>query len=116
MKLIPRVRKLTPATASTSAEKSTNAPKGPTYWIPLIRARAIENQVYFIAPAPTGDKYAGEVSWGETVIVDPWGTVLAKAPDDDEAVIYADIETERQQKIRKMIPVLRNARLWQKNH
>ena len=55
-------------------------PTGEAHWLTLLRARAIENQCYMIAAAQVGQHNEKRSSWGETVIIDPWGRVVAKAP------------------------------------
>lgn len=86
---------------------------GKDHWLPLIKARAIENQTYMIAPAQIGEKSQGEVSHGETVIVDPWGMVMAIADDLDETIIYAELDMEILLSLRRRIPVLKSATHWQ---
>jgi len=82
---------------------------GKDHWEPLIRARAIENQVYIIAPAQTGSHPPGEKCYGKSMIVDPWGIVLAKA-SDKEMVIYSEIDLLYQNKVRKELPSLSHIR------
>jgi len=55
---------------------------GKDHWETLVKARAIENQFYLIAPDQTGKDPEGKRYWGKSMIVDPWGTVLAKAPEN----------------------------------
>jgi predicted amidohydrolase len=83
---------------------------GKDHWLPLLRARAIENQVYIIAPNQHGEKYGGRASYGKSAIIDPWGNVLAIAPDR-EAVVTAEIDFEYQDKVRAALPCLSHARL-----
>jgi len=86
---------------------------GKDHWLPLIKARAIENQTYMIAPAQIGEKSHGEVSHGKTVIVDPWGMEMAMADDLDETIIYAELDMEILTSLRRRIPVLQSATHWQ---
>ena len=83
---------------------------GKDHWLPLLRARAIENQVYIIAPNQHGEKYGGRASYGKSAIIDPWGGVLALAPDR-EAVITAEIDFAYQDQVRAALPCLSHARL-----
>ena len=76
----------------------------------LLRARAIENQVYVIAPNQTGTSPQGFPDYGNSMIVDPWGTVVARA-SDGEAVITAEIDAERLARVRREMPCFRHARL-----
>jgi deaminated glutathione amidase len=79
------------------------AATGKDHWEPLIRARAIENQVYVIAPNQRGSSNE-KLHWhGRSMIVDPWGVVLAQAPDRD-VVITAEIDLDAQQAIRAKLP------------
>lgn len=82
---------------------------GKDHWMPLIRARAIENQVYIVAPAQFGTHESGRVTYGHSVIVDPWGTVLAQAPQK-ESVLWADADFGYQEEIRSKVPVAKHAR------
>jgi deaminated glutathione amidase len=75
------------------------------HWEPLLRARAIENQCFVVAPNQIGQHPGGNRSGGRSLIVDPWGTVLACAPDR-EAAIVADIDLDRGRAIRQRIPTL----------
>jgi predicted amidohydrolase len=80
---------------------------GKDHWEVLIRARAIENGLYMIAPAQIGMHPPGNWSYGRTMIVDPWGTVLATAPDEP-TVITADLDRGRVQTVRRQVPSLAN--------
>ncbi len=79
------------------------AATGRDHWEPLLRARAIENQVYVIAPNQRGSSNE-KLHWhGRSMIVDPWGVVLAQAPDRD-CVITADLDLDAQASIRAKLP------------
>ncbi len=80
---------------------------GKDHWEILIRARAIENGVYMVAPAQVGEHPPGNWSYGRSLIVDPWGTVLATAPDT-ETVITADLDSAYLRKVRRQVPSLAN--------
>jgi predicted amidohydrolase len=79
------------------------------HWEPLLRARAIENQCFVVAPNQIGEHPGGNRSGGRSLIVDPWGTVLACAPDR-EAAIVADIDLARLGAIRERLPTLARRR------
>jgi predicted amidohydrolase len=79
------------------------------HWEPLIRARAIENQAFVIAANQIGKHPPTHRSGGRSMIVDPWGIVLAAAPDT-ETVISADLDLEAQAAIRRRLPSLQNRR------
>ncbi len=81
---------------------------GEAHWEVLLRARAIENQVFVIAPGqgnrpgPEGDSY------GNSMIVDPWGEVLARAPMEGDCFIAIDLDLARQDELREKLPSLAN--------
>jgi deaminated glutathione amidase len=79
------------------------------HWEPLLRARAIENQAFVIAANQVGEHAKGFRSGGRSMIVDPWGVVLATAPDG-ETFITAELDLERQTEIRRTLPSLANRR------
>ncbi len=81
---------------------------GRDHWEVLLRARAIENAAYVIAPAQIGG-LPGKLAFGRSMIVDPWGTVLAQAPDAI-GIIRADLDLDRVAALRRQIPVLANRR------
>jgi predicted amidohydrolase len=81
---------------------------GRDHWEVLLRARAIENQAYVIAPGQIGTKPAFQ-SYGRTMIVDPWGTVMAAASDVETTVI-AEIDLSYLHEMRQQLPSLENRR------
>jgi predicted amidohydrolase len=83
---------------------------GKDHWQALLRARAIENQVYVLAAAQYGRANEKRVCWGHSLIADPWGTVIAEAPDR-ECAIVAELDDAYQDKIRRELPVLSHRRL-----
>jgi len=80
---------------------------GKDHWEVLIRARAIENGVFMLAPGQVGQHPPGLWSYGRSLVVDPWGTVLATAPDA-ETVIVADLDRSLLRKVRRQVPSLAN--------
>lgn len=80
---------------------------GKDHWEPLLRARAIENAVYMIAPGQVGQHPPGLWCYGRSMIVDPWGLVVAQA-SDSPTVIAATIDFANQRRIREQIPALSN--------
>lgn len=80
---------------------------GKDHWEVLIRARAIENTLYICSPSHFGSWGDGKWSYGRSMIVNPWGTVLATAPDE-ETVIHATIDKATIAKIRRQVPSLAN--------
>jgi predicted amidohydrolase len=79
------------------------------HWEVLLRARAIEDQAFVIAANQVGEHAQGYRSGGRSMIVDPWGVVLAQAPDS-ETYITAELDLERQAEIRRTLPSLANRR------
>jgi predicted amidohydrolase len=79
------------------------------HWETLLRARAIENQAFVIAANQIGEHPGGNRSGGRSMIVDPWGVVLAQAPDG-EGHIVAELDLERLEQIRAQLPALANRR------
>jgi deaminated glutathione amidase len=79
------------------------------HWEVLLRARAIEDQCFVIAANQVGEHAPGLRSGGRSMIVDPWGVVLAQAPDT-EGVVLADLDLDRQAEIRRTLPSLANRR------
>lgn len=83
---------------------------GRDHWEVLLRARAIENQCYVVAAGQIGDHDPGRTCFGRSMIVDPWGTVVAQVPDEI-GITIADIDTGRIANIREQVPSLANRRL-----
>jgi predicted amidohydrolase len=83
---------------------------GKAHWEVLLRARAIENLAYVLAPAQVGHHGGGRASHGQAMIVDPWGTILAQVPDG-EGVAVAELDFERLARLRRELPALGHARL-----
>ena len=82
-------------------------PTGKDHWHVLLRARAIENQLYVAAAAQTGETLPGKPAYGRSLIADPWGVVLAQAPDE-ETVISAELDRTHLDRIRAKLPSLAN--------
>ena len=80
---------------------------GKDHWEPLLRARAIENQCFVVAANQWGLYADGKAAYGRSMIVDPWGVVLAQAPDSD-GVVSAELDRERIADVRRRIPALAN--------
>jgi predicted amidohydrolase len=81
---------------------------GRDHWETLLRARAIENGAYVLAPSQVFGP-PGQPAFGRSMIIDPWGTVVAQAPDA-VGIIHATIDTDRVAAVRRQIPVLANRR------
>jgi deaminated glutathione amidase len=80
---------------------------GKDHWELLLRARAVENQCYIVAPNQWGTHRDGKASYGRSTIVDPWGVVLAQAPDED-GIIVAELDRTRVDEVRRALPSLAN--------
>lgn len=83
---------------------------GEAHWEVLMRARAIENGAFVIAAAQGGKHEDGRETFGHSIIVDPWGKVLAIAGGDGEEIIYAEIDVAASLAARSKVPNLENAR------
>lgn len=104
-------RRLTLAGAEILTVPSAFIPHtGKDHWEVLLRARAIENQAYVVAPAQYGRHSPKRQSYGRSMIVDPWGLILAQAPDG-VGVITAEVDLERLRTVRRNLPCLKHIRL-----
>ena len=83
---------------------------GAAHWQPLLRARAIENQCYMMAAAQWGKHADGRQTWGHSLVVDPWGEVVAEL-SEGEGFITADLSMQKLQQIRAAMPVLEHKKL-----
>jgi predicted amidohydrolase len=81
---------------------------GQAHWEVLLRARAIENQAFVVAPGQGNLSRTDGDSYGNSMIVDPWGEVLARAPMEGEHVVAAELDLGRQDEIREKLPSLAN--------
>ncbi len=105
-----RILTLLGATLMTVPAAFTAA-TGPAHWELLLRARAVENQVFVIGAGQVGDLPPGmPACHGHSMIVDPWGTVLAERDDPTSGVVAADLDFGAQLRIRSELPVLANRR------
>ncbi|MFV2013353.1 MULTISPECIES: carbon-nitrogen hydrolase family protein [unclassified Micromonospora] len=83
---------------------------GRDHWEVLLRARAIENQCYVLAAGQIGEHEPSRTCFGRSMVVDPWGVVVAQAPDVP-GVVFADLDPGRLESIRRELPSLANRRL-----
>ena len=83
---------------------------GREHWELLLRARAVENQCYVIAAAQGGTHENGRRTWGHSMLVGPWGEVLAVRPEG-EGVVLADLDLKRLLEVRQQLPALEHRRL-----
>jgi deaminated glutathione amidase len=81
---------------------------GAAHWEVLLRARAIENQMFVVALAQAGEYPPGMPAYGNALIADPWGEVLARAPGQGETFVAADLDFDRLDEVRERLPSLAN--------
>ncbi|MBI3316540.1 MAG: carbon-nitrogen hydrolase family protein [Candidatus Omnitrophica bacterium] len=85
---------------------------GKAHWEILLRARAIENQVFIVAPAQYGcHPSSGIRSYGNSLVIDPWGKVLAQGSQDKDELLTLDLDIQYLMKIRKALPCLEHRKL-----
>ena len=87
---------------------------GDAHWHVLLRARAIENQCYVVAPAQWGtygDPAHGRRSFGHALMAGPWGDVVAEAPGEGDVAIVADLDMAELRRVRQVLPALQHRRL-----
>ena len=83
---------------------------GVSHWELLLRAHAVENTCFVIAPAQGGQHFDGRHSYGHAMIVDPWGDILAET-SDERGVAIAEIDLQRVDQVRAQIPSLKHRKL-----
>ncbi|TFZ01998.1 carbon-nitrogen hydrolase family protein [Ramlibacter humi] len=79
---------------------------GQAHWEPLLRARAIENLAWVLAPAQGGVHETGRRTWGHSLVVDPWGVVVSQRAEQGEGVVAADLDPAAQAQWRRQLPAL----------
>jgi predicted amidohydrolase len=87
---------------------------GRAHWEPLLRARAIEEQCYVLAAAqwgPWGPPESGRRTYGHAMVLDPWGTIVAEAPEEGDDVVFADLDPAEVRRVRATLPALGHRRL-----
>ncbi len=82
---------------------------GRAHWHTLVRARAIETGSYMIAPCQSG-KHGERYTYGHSLIVDPWGEILAEGSEESEEVVIAEVDLERIDQVRRRLPALTHDR------
>ncbi|MBN8551486.1 MAG: carbon-nitrogen hydrolase family protein [Caulobacterales bacterium] len=85
-------------------------PTGEAHWETLLRARAIETGCFVLAPAQGGSHEDGRTTWGRSMVVDPWGAVVAAFDHDQPGVLFADLDLTAVTRARTAIPSLRHDR------
>ncbi|WP_119155211.1 carbon-nitrogen hydrolase family protein [Caldimonas tepidiphila] len=84
---------------------------GQAHWELLLRARAVENQCYVLAPAQGGVHDSGRRTWGHSLVAGPWGELLAQREADGEGVVMAELDPARLAEVRRQLPALEHRRL-----
>ncbi len=93
-----------------SVPSAFTVPTGQAHWEILLRARAIENQCYVLAPAQTGQHNAKRQTYGHSVIIDPWGKIIAQR-EAGEGVIVAEVDLNYLKEVRRKIPALQHRKI-----
>ncbi len=99
-----------PPCALLSVPSAFTSTTGRAHWELLLRARAVENQAYVLAAAQGGRHENGRSTWGHSMIVDPWGEVLAMR-EAGEGVVLAELDPERLAAVRRQLPALEHRRI-----
>lgn len=86
-----------------------NTITGPAHWELLLRARAVDNQVFTVGAAPARNRHRHYETYGHSAVVDPWGKVIARA-GDGETILYADLRPEEIHDTRQRLPLLQHRR------
>ena len=87
-----------------------NMTSGPNWWEIMFRVRAADNQVYMVGCSPARDEKASYVAWGHSIVVDPFGMVLAEL-DEKESILYQQIDLAEVEKFRQLYKILKSRRL-----
>lgn len=93
------------------------AATGEAHWDLLMRSRAVDNQCFVIAASPARNPESSYQAWGHSMVVDPWGKIIAEAGEEDD-IIYAVLDFEQLEQIRQQLPLLQHRRhdLYQLNY
>lgn len=86
-------------------------PTGAAHWEALLRARAIENGAYVVAPATGGLHDGTRKTYGRSMVIDPWGDIIAALNDDEPAILYAELHQQKIEAARAAIPAWKQTRM-----
>lgn len=86
-----------------------NMTTGPAHWELLFRQRAVDNQLFTVGVSPARNESAAYVAYGNSIAVDPWGTILCRA-GGEETTLYADLDFSRLEAVRQQLPILKARR------
>lgn len=87
------------------APAAFNMTTGPAHWELLLRQRAVDNQCFTVGVSPARNEHASYVAYGNSLVSDPWGTVLCRA-EADPAILYAQLDFSRLESVRRQLPIL----------
>ena len=86
-----------------------NMTTGPAHWELSFRTRALDNQIYMIGCAPMRDESAGYISWGHSIVTDPWGRVMEML-DEKEGILLTELDLDYEDQVREELPLLKSRR------
>lgn len=86
-----------------------NMTTGSAHWELSFRTRALDNQIYMIGCAPMRDESAGYISWGHSIVTDPWGRVIDML-DEKEGVLLTELDLDYEEQVREELPLLKSRR------
>ena len=86
-----------------------NMTTGPAHWELSFRTRALDNQIYMVGCAPARDVSAGYISWGHSIVTDPWGRVTDML-DENEGILLAELDMDYEEQVREELPLLKSRR------
>lgn len=86
-----------------------NMTTGPAHWELSFRTRALDNQIYMVGCAPARDISAGYISWGHSIVTDPWGRVTGML-DENEGILLAELDMDYEEQVREELPLLKSRR------
>lgn len=86
-----------------------NMTTGPAHWELSFRTRALDNQIYMVGCAPARDVSAGYISWGHSIVTDPWGRVTGML-DENEGILLAELDMDYEEQVKEELPLLKSRR------
>lgn len=86
-----------------------NMTTGPAHWELSFRTRALDNQIYIVGCAPARDVSAGYISWGHSIVTDPWGRVIDML-DEKKGILLAELDMDYEEQVREELPLLKSRR------
>ena len=86
-----------------------NMTTGPAHWELSFRTRALDNQIYMVGCAPARDVSAGYISWGHSIVTDPWGRVTGML-DENEGILLSELDMDYEEQVREELPLLKSRR------